>query len=179
MFYLIWHARYWSSVQIAISHQNWFSWQLDVDGPFLKFTCCPGSWGRKWTAHLPWDFVHNTKRFPPPQPMWYNLPVSFKCFGAISDCVKIRQTFPKKQAHQSFKFILACIPKISKDLGWLRQLPVNLWVSLSQDLGAAWRRISLWKVQSEPKLLQTHLINDSWAKVTQRKNFKPVCWISL
>lgn len=70
----------------------------------------------KWTAHLLWDFVHNKKRHSPPQLIWCNLLVFFKCFGAIRDCVKILQTFPKKQAHQHFKFILACIPNISKNL---------------------------------------------------------------
>lgn len=146
MFYLIRHARYWSSVQTAISHQNWFSWRLDVDGPFLKFTRCPGSWGENEQLTYPETLSTIKKKkkdTPRPQPMWCNLLVSFKCFGAIRGCVKILQTFPKKQAHQHFKFILAWIPTMSKNLRVTEAITCEFLSSSFTCLGAASPPISL------------------------------------
>lgn len=109
MFYLIWHARYWSSVQIAISHQNQFSWQ-EVDGwggwAISEVYALPWFLREKRAAHQPCHFVHNIQKkkkrcFPPS--VGCNFLVSFKCFGAIRDCVKILQTFPQKQVYQPFK----------------------------------------------------------------------------
>lgn len=112
------NAKYWSSVQIAVLHQNQFSRQLTVDSPFLKFTSCSGSCWEKGTAHPPWAFVHNEKR-DPCQPLWCNWLISFKCLGAIRDRVQILQTFPKKWVHEHLKSTLACTPNISKNLGLL------------------------------------------------------------
>lgn len=58
---------------------------------------------------------------------------------------------------------------MSKNLRVTEAITCEFLSSSFTCLGATSPPISLWKVQSDHKLLQASLINDSWAKVTQRK----------
>lgn len=108
------------------------------------------------------------KKKDSPQPMWCNLLVLFKCFGAIRDRIKNTAAISKKQVRQHFKSTPACISNISKNLGLLKQFSMNFQVSSSQDLGTARSPIFLKKVKLDHKHLQTGLFNDRWTKAIER-----------
>lgn len=111
------------------------------------------------------QYTEKKKDVSPPS-VGYNFLVSFKCFGAIRDCVKILQTFPQKQVYQPFKSTLACIPPIRKNWSyWSNYLWIFQFLLLKS-----------WTLSGCPSLcatrsqaLKTELVKDNWAKATERK----------
>lgn len=108
---------------------------------FEVYLCSWFLGGKRHSSHLLrrlqqcFPFYWDTLYCSPSGVLWWNM------------IAKIWQVFSPNQVRQDLESMLEHIPSISNDLGLLKQLPTNFWVSPLQGLILDWLPSAWWKVQ--------------------------------